>query len=201
MKVKVYTRSKDGDIWDKMKLFIPEEIECERVWGYDHWKGALYYLLDLLDSDADYVVNVDIDCFIFNWKGVEKMIEQMGEYGFAFSGMPDTFEICPHRYGLYEHTNPFFNVFDVKKCKQVIDTMSINSLNRFEKEPFEKFFEALYWKENRLEIATEQHQDGISTIIPNMAIHTWYSRDEEHRERINHRFEEAKRLWEKNKSK
>lgn len=194
MKVKVYSRSREGDIWDKMKIFIPDQIECARVWGYDSWRGALYYLLDILNSDADYVVNVDIDCFIYDWSIVNLMIERLEQSTMVFAGMPDNFENSPHRFGNYNQTNPFFNVFKVKECRQIVNQLSMTELNAFEKEPFEKLFEKLF-ENGRLDLIGETHPDGISTVLANAMIHTWYSRDHNHKDRINERFEEAKALW------
>ena len=198
-KIKVYSRSREGDTWDKMKTFIPDEIECARVWGYDSWRGALYYLLDILNSDNDYIVNVDIDCFIYDWSIVNQIVSQLDESTMVFAGMPDNCENSHHRFGNYNQTNPFFNLFKVKECRRIVNQMSMDELNSFEKEPFEKLFEKLF-EYGRLDLKGKTHSDGISTILANSMIHTWYSRDAEHQPRIETRFQESLQLWKKNKA-
>ena len=116
-----------------------------------------------------------------------------------FAGMPDNFENSHHRFGNYNQTNPFFNVFKVKECRRIVNQISMNEFNSFEKEPFEKLFEKLF-EIGRLDLKGETHSDGISTILANSMIHTWYSRDANHQPRIEARFQESLRLWKKNKA-
>jgi hypothetical protein len=194
MKIKVFSRSKEGDIWDKMKEFIPSDIECVRVTGYDHWKGALHYLIDILDGDADYVVNVDIDCFIYDWHGVEDIISLLDNTDNVFAGMPDTYDNSPHRFNMNCHTNPFFNIFKRKECQEIINALPQGQLRNCNHEPFDGFFEALY-DHGRVSMKGVTHEDGISTILNDCMIHTWYARDAKHAQRIEQRYVEAKMLW------
>jgi hypothetical protein len=193
MKIKVFSRSKEGDIWDKMKEFIPSDIECVRVTGYDHWKDALHYLMDILDSDADYIVSVDVDCFIYDWHHIESIIEALEGSDNVFAGMPDTFENSKHRFGRNCHTNPFFVIFKRESCKEIIGKLTNQQLNDCIHEPFEGFFEALY-NHGRIDMIGQTHEDGITTILNDAMIHTWYSRDPSHGERIEARYLEAKIL-------
>ena len=194
MKIKVFSRSRQGDIWDKMKEFIPSDIECVRVTGYDHWRSALHYLIDLLKYDVDYVVNVDIDCFIYDWRKVMDIIHQLENSSNVFAGMPDNKDNHIYRKNLYYHTNPFFNVFKRKQCADIIQQTIVQQLNDCNHEPFDGFFVALY-NHGRIPLKGVMHPDGMSTILEDAMIHTWYSRDLRHAQRIEERYIEAKMLW------
>lgn len=190
--VKVYSRSKDGDTWAQMREFIPSNVECVRAMNYNRYQDALHYLIDILQADADYIVNVDVDCFIYDWNAVNnRILELHNNPNKAFAGMPDSFENSPHRFGTYECTNPFFNIFKVVQCKEIVSNLTIKQLNDNTFEPFEGFFKALFRLGGRINLKGEVHADGISTILDNAMLHTWYSRDVAHHQRIQDRYNEA----------
>jgi hypothetical protein len=58
-----------------MNSILP--IEVEKIQGFDDWVGAVKYLEHILDLDAQIVVNIDLDCFIFDWGVVEELIKDM----------------------------------------------------------------------------------------------------------------------------
>lgn len=170
------------------------------------------YLYDLLKLDYDYVVNIDEDAFVVDNDALFNLILYCIDNNITNCGMPDG-GIHP-RGGNPIVTNPFFNIFDIKKIKAHFDIKKINSqdlnpevLKDYiphyltnenytfnEYEPFDKYFVwlALNFKPLYLEVQT--HKDGFSTILKNQEgkpflIHTWFSRmygkDAFHTNRIN----------------
>ncbi len=214
-KIVIATRSINAQLYEMASSFWPEEIPRERITGMDDWRDALTYLHKLLNIDADYVVNCDEDCFVFDWKEVERIITVMEREGYISAGMPDTLENCKHRNNSADVYNPFFNVFRPSKMKDVIIgtpwyanavLIDHNPASCKFPEVFNNFFVALWWKSTRLDLVGQDHEDGISTILGigkdatnvlhgPFALHSWYSREYmnegPHHERINALYHEA----------
>lgn len=180
----------NGEYYEMMRQLIPPEIECERCENFNEWYHAKEYLEYILKSDADFVVNVDEDCFIYNWPAVIEIIKRMKRGGYTHAGMPDR-HVSGHRFNLYVVTNPFFNVFNMEQVRkyyhgnwQTTEAENIECYNAI-------FLELAFFGKP-LFLKVKDHDDGITTDT-GFALHTWYSREQSHRERIIARFSDAMR--------
>lgn len=223
MTIKIYTRSNNNDLYRRMREFIPQHIEAVECTQFQEWWYARDYLHHILQSDADWVVNVDNDAFITDWEQVEQIISHMDKNDYHYAGMPDG-GVCPHRCRSWVVMNPFFNVFHVKQMKAVISQYPewvINSAgfnadwhdkkpdivqgayNHDYGEPFSSLFYFLYDKFKPLYLNAYGHNDGISTLLRGIdgvpfVYHSWYSRefstDTQQRDRILKLYNEAKNV-------
>lgn len=215
MKIAVYTRSMNEEYYQLMTSLLPKEILLHRVTGMNHWKEAkdyLHYVINhAVNNGIEYAINIDEDCFITDWDKITCIIATM-EYTYTHAGMPDG-GFHPGRARDYRVQNPFFNVFNIKLIKFVMSKTKLGFDSKLKKpnfdlmpyghggsmkEPFDAFFIRLYKKGNPLHLYADLHEDLITTILKwsdkPFALHTWYSRDASHRDRILQRFEEAKQL-------
>ena len=215
MKIAVFTRSMNEEYYNLMVSLLPDDIECHRVTGFNHWSEAKDYLYNILDlselKEIDFAVNIDEDCFITDWSKVIDIINHMKATNKSHAGMPDG-GCHPGRTRSIKVQNPFFNVFNVKMCNEILyltekknnsldfdfDKMPYDYSDTYMTEPFDRFFLKLYNNGIPLHLYADLHEDGITTILKwkdkPFVLHTWYSRDASHRERILQRFEEAKQL-------
>lgn len=170
------------------------------------------YLYDLLKLDYDYVVNIDEDAFVIDNDALFDLIIYCITNEIVNCGMSDA--RINIREGNPVVTNPFFNIFDIRKIKSHFNIQEIKSQNINpeilkdhlphhlindnyifkEYEPFYKYFVWLALRFKTLYLDTETHKDGFSTILKNQEgtpflIHTWFSRlygkDVFHTNRIN----------------
>lgn len=207
MKVIIATRSRNAELYAKASAFWPAEIQRERITGMDTYQDALNYLHRILNLDADLVVNIDEDCFVFDWTVVDELLGWMWRFSTAYAGMPDTAANCHHRSNSSRVMNPFFNVFDPKRCLHALDTtgwyesavrLQVNPAGCFPPEPFNNLFVALNARLGGIQLKGKDHADGTSTELYSMkkpfALHSWYSREYEgaHRTRINALHDEAR---------
>jgi len=218
MKIAVFTRSCNMEYYSKMVSLLPNDVECHRMTGFDHWSDANTYLEHIIAFSnvmgIDYSINIDEDCFITDWDIVIEIIKVMIGNGKSHAGMPDG-GCHVGRLRTYKVQNPFFNIFHPIICKRILDgnylwfNQESDIAPDFTKmpfeydkedyaEPFDEFFKLLYKSGNPLHLYADLHEDGITTILKwndkTFALHTWYSRDASHRDRILQRFEEAKQL-------
>ena len=180
--------------------------------------GYLYH--NLLDNDADFVINIDEDAFILDNNKLKKLLDYVIENEYINCGMPDGGVVDIRKHNPLV-TNPFFNILNVKEIRKQFDVKEIlknfSSHNMdFEKyaplhllknkfaydyyEPYNPFFVWLTVNFKTLFLNAEVHQDGISTILKNhenesFLLHSWYSRfygvDEVHTQRIKNLYKEA----------
>ena len=210
--MKVYTRSMNKVLHDKMKSLIP--IECVRVVEMDNHEDCSNYLHYLFQLEDEWVINVDEDCFIFDWDEVLSILEYMKKHSIVYAGMPDG-GVCSTRKRSFTAVNPFFTIFNVKEIKkkyasvQEIDStpMPLNipipsyitgEYDHFKVGPFSGVFNWLYFNFTCLPIMATNHLDGVSTELyfsKPFCLHSWYSREynknEEHTRRIDALFNEA----------
>ena len=223
MKIAVFTRSCNMEYYSKMVSLLPNDIECHRMTGFDHWTDAKHYLEHIISFSnvmgIDYAINIDEDCFITDWVIVKDVINEMKEIGNTHAGMPDG-GCHIGRLRSYKVQNPFFNIFNVSSCKEIFngdgkwfleDIIKAPDLTKMPykfdvetyQEPFDDFFIHLYENGYPLHLYADLHEDGTTTILQHegipFALHTWYSREASHRDRILQRFEEAKQLSNGNK--
>lgn len=221
IRIKIYTRSSNDALYTRMKSLLPEHIETERCTQFGEWWQAREYLLYLMRSDADIVINMDDDAFLLDWQHIEQMIYYMGNHGLHYCGMPDG-GVSPHRCRSWCVVNPFFNIFRLSEIREVFKQYPdwvINSCgfdadweankppmirkayNHDYYEPYASFFYFMYAKFNVLYLDAITRDDEISTVLltPDnkpFLYHGWYARefatDATNRERILKLYEEAK---------
>jgi len=164
-------------------------------------RSADGYLFDLLQFDADYIINIDEDAIIIDNCKLAELIKYCIFENIDVCGLPDG-GVLPIRTHNPLVVNPFFNIFHIKKIRsdfslQVLETYRVHK-KEFEMktplhlirspyiyddyEPYYPFFVWLSQNYNVLYLKGETHQDGISTILNDhhnqpFLIHTWYSRD------------------------
>jgi hypothetical protein len=210
MKIRVYTRSLNDELYSKMASLLPN-VDLYPIKGENGYTQALTYLVKMLDNaiadNIDYAINIDEDCFITDWGEVLSIIDNM--QGYTHAGMPDG-GVCEHRYRSWAVHNPFFNVFNIAEIKKIAPinynyrfaniinpkepigiTSKFNHDTGFE--PFDGLFYYLHDKGKPLNLTAITHDDNISTgLIFNKMFcwHSWYSREYNgaHKKRINDLF-------------
>lgn len=195
MRIALTTRSCNVLLYSRMEQFIPANIPRIRYMGMNHWSDALTYLEKILTLDYDYIINVDEDCFVTDWTKIDQLIQLMSKDGFTHYGMPDCITSHPLRNNSKYVHNPFFNIFDVKKCFEIINTKTEVKDHPCEMdECFNGFFQKLFFYGKYLNMYASIHSDKITTTTP-FLMHTWYSRtygnDPYHTKRIDERYNEA----------
>lgn len=180
------------EYYDLMRALIPPDIECERCTQFNEWFHAKDYLHYILQSDADFVINVDDDCFIYDWEEIIDIAQTMDMDNYTHFGMPDR-HLSSHRFNLYSVQNPFFNIFNMHEIRkfytgtyQTTDAQNIEPYNAI-------FLELAFFGKPLYNTAAHDHPDGITTDT-GFALHTWYSREPSHRDRILARYNEVLKL-------
>lgn len=195
-------------------------VGCWRIVGLDGPNDSAEYLHKILQLDDGWVINIDEDCFIYDWSKVWDIIAFMNKNDCHYAGMPDG-GVCSTRARSWVVMNPFFNIFNLGEIKKIyalytredIDGSVFKNINNLRKpdiikgpydhsliSPFNGLFNWLYKNFNPLYLGAVDHPDGISTMLldhkgDGFALHSWYSReyntDPEQKERIDKLYTEA----------
>lgn len=217
--MRIYTRHNNDELFDMMQGFIPlPVIKCDT---FNHWEEAADYIAHVIEQRDDVAVNVDLDCFIFDWAVVEELAAYMVEHGYTHCGFPDSGAMRGRHNTSWVVCNPFFNVFRSKHLIAnrkpdwgLVRYMGYNvewhkDMPPFVKnplpwmqEPFNGIFNWMHAIGKTLFIQPKPHPDGTSTILTfngkEFGYHAWYSRlfdtDEGHRARILALYHEAKEM-------
>lgn len=173
--------------------------------------GYLYKMLE--DIDADIVINIDEDAFIFDCERLKNLVEYVIENEYVNCGMRDGGVVGMRPYSPIV-TNPYFNILNVRLIKKYFSEDEIRKItvhpnldsktysDLFLKMPYEicmaepyyPFFLWLGMNFKTLYLDAEKHTDDYSTTLKNhlgepFLIHTWFSRlyyfDYFHTKRIN----------------
>lgn len=168
------------------------------------YTSAEGYLLSLImDLDADWVINIDEDAFVFDNQALSRLLDFTMERDLMSVGMPDggVVRIRRHHPAVM---NPYFNIFNTKKIREHIKSDFLNqfapddpritrfiprellrhdwALDRFE--PYYDFFFNVVASggSSNIYLDAVEHQDGITTQLMNhegdpFLLHTWYSRE------------------------
>jgi hypothetical protein len=116
MEFEVVIRGQKDELLEMCKFFIPKE------WNVRVLKGTtqVSYFKELMNTEYDWVVNLDEDAFLINPEKVLCLIKYMKDNDVIYSGVLDggQLEIRPAN---PVSMNPFFNVFNVKEIKKVIN--------------------------------------------------------------------------------
>lgn len=195
-RIKCYTRSMDAFLWYQSQALLTLPYPRVRVTDSD----ALGYLLTAIaDEDADYVVNIDEDAFVFDNDALQELLNHVIDYGYVNCGMPDG-GVHPTRQHNPLVTNPFFTIMHTARLREAvregayIGTPITDVLpdwypaylltHDYAPGSFEPY-DALYtWIANTypvLYLDADTHADGISTVLKNhqgtpFLTHTWYAR-------------------------
>jgi hypothetical protein len=195
------------DLYKMASEFWPEEIEKERCTQFNYWEGALDFLYYVIESDVDFALIIDEDCFIFDWNVFEKAIKKIKiQKKFSIAGMPDTHINCSHRIGPDYSLNPFLLVFNLKAIRlRFKETTKFEILYNAPQATNEIFYPLFFWFQNSFwihHLKGKDHFDETSTWVfegtKPFAVHSWMSREfetvPEQRERILNLYNEAKIL-------
>lgn len=204
MKITVYSRSCNVELYGKMRMLIPPTVQCIRKDNYQQWWEASDYIHHIFENGTGWVVNVDEDAFIKDWVKIEQLISYMERSGFDYAGMPDG-GVCPHRCRSWVVMNPFFTVFNMDSIRAKRKSLDhpnwiLNSCgfypementkpefikgvyNHDNVEPFSGIF---YWLHRYLQplyLNAYTHNDGVSSLLHDhtgeiIVNHAWYSRE------------------------
>jgi len=188
--MQIFTRSYNSELFSMMKEFIPDHIEVNQMKGYNNWQDALLFIEDVIKTAPKYAVIIDEDCFVYNFKAIEEIIYHMEEHGFTHAGMPDR-GVCDHRTLQWTTLNPFFNIINCEKIRDLGGLDKIDKPNFMNVDMFE-IFDDLYlqmWKIGKpLYLNAESALDKYTTHLKDhtgnfFAIHTWLSREWKNGER------------------
>lgn len=213
-RIKIYTRSMNDVLYHKSMALCSLPYEKVRLLNTSA-DGYLYQVI--ADTDADWVINIDEDAFVYNLEALQRLIDYCIENKYVNCGMPDG-GVVHLRDGNPLVTNPYFNILNTKAIREQFDINNINETPQKERfsqiellvgahdfsstsvEPYYPFFIWLSNHFNTLYLKATNHPDGESTILYNhlgdeFLIHTWYSRFYNrtpfHTRRINNAFKEA----------
>ncbi|MCF0167762.1 MAG: carboxymuconolactone decarboxylase family protein [Bacteroidales bacterium] len=215
MKIKIYTRSFNPELYKLSSTLYNHELEAVRL--TDRMADGYFFSM-LADTECDVAVNIDEDAFVTDWDAVMRLIETVVEGEYANAGTPDCGPGCPRGCNPIV-TNPFFNVlnlklirtkysreavrkFDYKAVKQemkedfdgkLLERLDGN-LECHDFEPYYQFFLWMAYNFKTLYLPATRHSDGISTILSDnngnpFCLHSWFARkfgvDKDQTARIN----------------
>lgn len=210
MKIAIFTRSMNYRLYDSAMHCLKElPYPRRRLMA----RSADGYLLSMLNSGADWAINIDEDAFVTDINALKELLEYCIANNIINCGMPDG-GVMPIRSHNPLVTNPFFNIINLAAIRKEYSpkTLIYYSKHRAEFENmkpaaiikheysydyFEPYCNFFVWTSQTfktLYLDARIHEDGISTVLLNhkgdpMLIHTWYSRfydiDPKHTERIN----------------
>lgn len=149
--ITIYSRSNNDVLFEIMKSFIPEGYNVVKCDQFNEWQQAADYLYHIIDTcPTRWAINIDIDCFVYNWEQVLKKIDKMWDDISWHYGMPDTFHFHPGRFHSAHSMNPFFNIFYVDGIKDLKEQDGLSwqeigntFIGRPNQEPFAGFFQWL----------------------------------------------------------
>lgn len=174
-------------------------------------EGYLYALVQ--DEEADIVINIDEDAFIFDLDKLKKLLDYVIVNKYINCGMPDGGVVHLRRMNPLV-TNPYFNILNTKEIRKQFPMFKETDFNEHKPEYeqalpkdlmngeykyvyYEPYYPFLIWVSQNfktLYLNAQNHEDGESTILCDhnnqpFLIHTWYSRfynrDKFHTKRIN----------------
>ena len=216
LRIKIYTRSINLALYNRSMFFLDLPYEKVRLTNTTA-DGYLYQLIQ--DTDADIIINIDEDAFVFDTNVLKNLIQYVIDNNYVNCGMPDGGVVHLRRMNPLV-TNPYFNILNVSEIRKHFNTFnpqdySIHKeeyINNFPfnmlkgeykfvyYEPYYPFFIWLSQNFKTLYLNAENHPDGESTVLCDhnnhpFLIHTWYSRlynvDKEHTRRINNAVHEC----------
>lgn len=209
-RIKIYTRSMNLALYNRAMFFVDLPYPKVRLTGTTA-DGYFYQMLD--DTEADIIINIDEDAFVYDLKLLEELVQYVVDNEYVNCGMPDGGVVHLRRLHPLV-TNAYFNILNVREIRK---KFSLEAIQKFpfhedaymnvlpkaiikgpyeivDYEPYYQFFIWLSQNFKTLYLNAENHPDGESTILHDhlnrpFLIHTWYSRmynnDFFHTKRIN----------------
>jgi hypothetical protein len=207
-RVVLTTRSVHPRLYERSQSLITLPYPRHRMTGLNQWYNARDYLYLIFEHDADWVINVDEDCYVFDNGVFQGLVEYMQRGEYDYCGIPDGGS-CIHRFHNPLVMNPFFNVFNAKKIRALLKNENIDRIEDIQHDPsFEKFapehlmkpghrfaydnFECFYgfffWLLQKglrpLYLPSVELEDGLTTELRDhenrpFAYHTWFAREYE----------------------
>jgi hypothetical protein len=210
LKIKIYTRSMNDALYKRSMFFMDLPYEKVRLLNTTA-DGYLYQMIR--DEEADIIINIDEDAFVYDLERLNSLLEYVVENGYVNCGMPDGGMVDIRKFNPLV-TNPFFNILNVREIRKKFSEDAIANYPLHQEtymdqypmhilkgeykfinnEPYCHFFVWLSQEFKTLYLNADTHPDGESTILYNhyqepFLIHTWYSRffntDRFHTKRIN----------------
>jgi len=111
--VKIVTRTYGKKLHEYCKKFIDLPYEIVPIKKL----GNKQYMEKILSLDADFIINIDEDCFIYDNNEILDLMQYMIDNNYDYCGVPDG-GIFNIRHGSPIAMNPFFNIFDLRKIRQ-----------------------------------------------------------------------------------
>lgn len=206
LKIAIFTRHSNKTLYSVVS-------DCIKELPYDKipitGTSADGYLIKILESDYDFVVNLDDDAFVTRPSAINEIIQHMIENDYDYCGVPDGGCIRIRKHNPCS-MNPFFNIFNVKSIREKVDNFKVGWYEGLkEKAPLHKLVEGNIYKFDNFEVYypvffallekckplyldSIEHPDGVSNIVlfndRQFLIHTWYARlypkYKEHKTRI-----------------
>jgi len=204
-RVLVLTRSMHETLYARSQSLLTLPYARRAIVGMNHWKNATDYLHLLFEFDADWIINIDEDCFVFDNGRIEGLLKHMQENGFDYCGIPDG-GACVHRFHNPVVTNPFFNIFHAAAIRPKLRATNVFGVNRIQYTPdlerftprellrpdhayaydnFECFYGLFFWLLQEgfkpLFLPSVELEDGITTELRDhrgdpFLYHTWFTR-------------------------
>lgn len=205
MKIQVFTRSQNNELYEMMRSFIPEDVECVKCTGFDKWWEAADFIHHVVKTAEEWAIILDEDAFVTDWGRLMSIVDWMDFMGRDIAGHPDA-GVIPHRNHSFLHLNPFFNIINTVSFREEMERQHITketinlcgyspamedlrpawlhtSGNHNNTEPFAGFY---YWAATFTKpvfLKAHTYTDGISTISLDLIdekpflYHSWYSRE------------------------
>lgn len=208
MKIKIVMNSVIDELWEKSRSLV--EHPFWDIVRTEHHDDFLQNCVARLQYDADYIIWMEEDVFVFNRKVIIDTINRMQVNDLDFIAMPELGG-SSHRahYPGVRSFCMFFCIFKMKNIKPLGITKQ--ALQKFPKilssdEAHWAFFDYLESRGMKyLPFAgkdwNEKGGDGLSTWVispagAEFALHTWYAREyQDHKARIQNAYVKAKELY------
>ena len=109
-------RSGNKDLLKKQLNILKKcNLEVIPYTNFPNWHGAHEYLLHILKfKKYEWIINIDLDAFVYNIRGIYRIMKFMKRNNYVLAGPPDG-GMYTLRNGYPYIFNAFFNIFHMKK--------------------------------------------------------------------------------------
>ncbi len=198
--VVVVTRSVSDALYDLSGELLDPAIPRIKLQGTD----ADNYFYAFNDIDAEWIINLDEDAFVLDWKRILGLLEYMKANEYDFCGVPDG-GVIDHRFHNPVSPNPFFSIHHNKKIKEKFDLAAIETTefgedlkafiptnllkenHKYAFDNFEPYYAYFFWLlrsgSRCLYLdATAWQRDPVTSVVLDpedqpLLLHTWFARD------------------------
>lgn len=106
----------------KILQMLPYQTVVFKDFAADDYITAI---LTRFNDTHDWVINVDDDCFLTDFKALYDLMAYMDDHEYDLCGTPDGLTYTPRDVSNAASMNPFFNVFRIKSLKHKCPTQKI----------------------------------------------------------------------------